>query len=544
MIPELESEQDVVPASPTRAAAIDATRAAAAVFAGAEVVGFFLYLVAARNIWFFRDDWDFLAGRSFNMDDLLRQHGGHLVALPLAIFRFLYFAVGLRSYVPYQLLTIGLHLTAAYLLRVIMRRAGVGPWISTIAASAFVFLGTASQDILWAFQIAFTLPLVLGLVQILLADHDGAIDRRDWIGVVAGLSALMCSGVAVTMVGVAGLAALLRRGWRAAAFHTVPLGILYAAWWLRYSTDSGATVTDPSVLADWLWTGITGAFDSLGQVPLVGWMLAIMLVSGLVLAWRQYDRHERRRRGAVVAATLVGSVAFLLISGLNRAWIGTRFAASSRYMHVVIALLLPALAVAADALSRRWRALAPLVVVLLLVGVPGNIAAIDDNFFGAAYFANYEQMIRSLPRADLARQVPRDVRPDLVNGPWITVGWLLDGARSGRIPGASPRTPRDRATNRLRLSLEQLDEGVGSDCVPIREPVARYLEAGESFVVRGAVRVQLIDDEAGSPSNPVTMGSSFLAGSRDHTLKAVAGPLNIRITSPGKPAGMICASSR
>ena len=271
--------------------------------------------------------------------------------------------------------------------------------------------------------------------------------------------------------------------------------------------------------------------------------LAVMLAGGLALAWRQYESTERRRRGAMVSAMLVGSLGFLLISGVNRAWIGTRFAASSRYVHVVAALLLPPLAVAADALIRRRRAFAPIVLALFLIGLPGNIAETGKNFFGKAYFANYEQTMRSLPRMALARRVPRDVRPDLVNGPWITIGWLLDGAGSGRIPATRAPTPIERATNRLRLSLEQLDEGYGSDCTPVRAPVVRHLVAGESFVVRGAILVQVVDDETGTFSNLVSFGASFLSGAREHTLRDVAGPLTIRI-SPGGAGGMLCRSSR
>ncbi|MDP9332406.1 MAG: hypothetical protein M3Q30_03715 [Actinomycetota bacterium] len=535
------TEQDVALTSRVRAVITDPARAAAAAFVVIEMAGFFFYLVAGHKIWFFRDDWDFLSGRSINAHDLLRQHGGHLVALPLVVFRGLYFFVGLRSYVPYQVLPIGLHLTAAALLRAIMRRAGVGPWISTVAASLFVFFGAGSQDILWAFQITFSGPLVLGLAQLLLADHDGPIDRRDWIGIFAGLAALMCSGVAVAMVAVVGLAALARRGWRVALFHTAPLGVLYAAWWLHYAGGS-ATVTNASVLIDWVRTGITGAFDALGQVAFVGWALAAMLVAGLVCEWRQFDSSERRRRGAVISAMLVGSVGFLLLSGINRAWIGTRFAASSRYLHIVVALLLPPLAVAANALIRRWRAVAPLVLVLLLIGLPGNVAATGKNFLGEGYFASYEQMVRSLPRMTLARRVPRDVRPELVNAPSMTVGWLLDGVRSGRIPAARASTPRERATNRLRLSLEELDEGTGSECFPVSQPVVRQLPAGESFVVRGTVEVRLIDDETGSVSIPVTLGATFFTGGRDHTLRNVAGgPITIRIAGA---KGMLCGSSR
>ena len=36
----------------------------------------------------------------------------------------------------------------------------------------------------------------------------------------------------MTMVIVVGLATLVRRGWRAAALHTVPLAAVFLAWWI------------------------------------------------------------------------------------------------------------------------------------------------------------------------------------------------------------------------------------------------------------------------------------------------------------------------
>ena len=46
------------------------------------------------------------------------------------------------------------------------------------------------------------------------------------------------------------------------------------------------------------------------------------------------------------------------VLGVNRAWIGIRFAGSSRYLHITVALMIPALGVAADAVIRRWRVFA------------------------------------------------------------------------------------------------------------------------------------------------------------------------------------------
>src|SRR5262249_12529571 len=127
------------------------TRWALLTFVGVAIAGAIVYIVNGRKVWFFGvfgDEWDFIAGRRATIPDLLMRHGDHLVALPALVFRILYTAFGLRSYLPYQLVAIALHLAAAALLRVVMRRAGVNPWIATVAAGAFVLFGAGSQDIL------------------------------------------------------------------------------------------------------------------------------------------------------------------------------------------------------------------------------------------------------------------------------------------------------------------------------------------------------------------------------------------------------------
>jgi hypothetical protein len=533
------TERDVRPASPPPGRPTRRVDPATLVFALVLLGAFFFYLVLARRIWFFRDDWEFLAGRELTVDDLLRQHGGHLTALHVLVYRVMFYVFGLRSYVPYQLLSIGLHLTLAALLYAVMRKADVASWIAAAGASLFALFGTGGQDILWGFQIEFTGAVVLGLTQTLLASHDGPINRRDWLGLLAGFLALMCTSVAITMVGVAGLATLIRRNWRAAAFHVVPLAAAWVAWWLKYGTDS-STADELSQVVQWVRRGVVGVFDGLGQLPLVGVLLAVMLVVGFVLAWLDTDPAERRRRLAVPTAMLAGSLGFIVLTGVNRASFGVRFATSSRYLHIAAALLIPALGVAAAAIFRRWRVLGPVVVALLLVGIPGNLDATSDNFAPERYFDAYEHTFRTLPRMDLAKEVPRDVRPELVNAPWVTVGWLRDMARQGRIPRPErPSTPQETATHELRLSLQQLDEADPSGCEALPAPVERELDVGDELAVRGTVRIQLVDDETGVMSTPVTYGASFLTGAGPHTLRAVAGPMTVRIAAVN-PLTQLC----
>ena len=341
--------------------------AAVAVFVVAVVVALPLYLVRGHDQWFFLDDWDFLVTRQLtSVHDLLAPHNEHWSTLPIIVYRVLWRLVGLRSYVPYQLVLVPLHLTAAVLLRRVMRRAGVGSWVATAAAGLFVFLGSGRQDIVWAFQIGFVGSLVCGLAQLLWVDHDGPVDRRDAVGLGFGVVGLLCSGVAVTMTVVVGVAVLIRRGLRPALLQTVPLGALYGTWYITYGHDGHAQETQqlrrlglhvqlgrPSLLAAacFVGTGFENAFGQIAQVPGVGVLLAALLAVGLVIAWGRIPLQQLRSQAAAPAALLLGSVVFLSVAAYGRAGFGPQFARQSRYVHLVTAMVLPALAVAADAIG-------------------------------------------------------------------------------------------------------------------------------------------------------------------------------------------------
>ena len=160
---------------------------------------FLLYGVVAIEIlfdqgsryWFFGDDWGLLAGRdATDLGDLLRPQNGHWSTIPIVVYRLLFEGFGLHTYAPYQGTVIVLHLSLAVLIRVVMRRAGVGPWLATITASTFVLYGSAEQNIFQSIQMGTMASLVAGFGHLILADRDGPLDRRDWLGLGAGLVSL------------------------------------------------------------------------------------------------------------------------------------------------------------------------------------------------------------------------------------------------------------------------------------------------------------------------------------------------------------------
>ena len=229
---------DEAPAQAERSA-WTSERWAVVVFGAYVFLSFWLLLLKfGAKRWFYGDDWLLLLNRMDpSVDTLLTPQHGHNSAVPILIFETLYRVFGIRTYVPYLVAIISLHLIMAVLLRVIMRRAGVGPWLATLVAGMIVLFGPGQVSILYAIQITQVGTIVLGLGQMLLADHDGRLDRRDWIGLGLGFVSLFCSALAPAMIVAVGAAVLIRRGWRPALFHTVPLGAVFVAWYLKYSAN-------------------------------------------------------------------------------------------------------------------------------------------------------------------------------------------------------------------------------------------------------------------------------------------------------------------
>ena len=208
-------------------AAQRSARAALWVFVAFVVVAFpFVLFRLGDYHWFFRDDFFFITDRSLTSpSDLLRPHNTHWSTIPVIAFGALWKLFGLRSYVPYQASVLLLHLTAAVLLRVIMRRAGVGPWLATAFAGVFVLFGPGSENIVWAFQIGFTGSLVFGLTQLVLADHEGPSDRHTGLALGSGLLALIVPVSASRSSASSGWPCWPAAGWRIGAHaRRRPLG--------------------------------------------------------------------------------------------------------------------------------------------------------------------------------------------------------------------------------------------------------------------------------------------------------------------------------
>jgi hypothetical protein len=471
---------------------------AAWVFAVGEAVALAFYLWVGRGIWFNGDEWDFLTNRSAgSLHDLFTPHSQHWSTLPILVYRFWWQVIGLRSYTPYLASVVVLHLAVAALLRTVMRRSGVSAWVATTAALVFAFFGSGYFDIIYGFQIGFCGALAFGLVFLLAADHDGPFGRRDLWGLLAGLASLMCSGVGVTMVVVVAAAVLMRRGWRMALAHALPLAAVYLIWFAWIGHIGYPPAATPGQVVHFAATAAASTFSALGHGTIVGVLLAALLVAGGTLAWKDTAPDRRRRQLAAPVGLLVGAVVFAVVTGAGRGapplGVSTGDVAASRYLHVIAALSITALAVAADAVIARWRYATPVVLAVLLVGVPGNIAVAvahgRDNRATAAFFRPF---ILTLPRLPVATVIPPATHPDPYFDPVMTMSWLLAGVAQGRIPSPPATvTARDRATWTLGLALQPTKHRAPS-CADDLLPTTLTVERGDTLTVSRGAAVTLV----------------------------------------------------
>lgn len=430
-----------------------ASRVAVAVHVLSLVGGFFVLLYCNRDQWFFGDEWDFLGHRGVTNAErsLWAPHTAHWSTGPILIYRALYSLYGLRTYTPYVVVLLLLHVAVAHLLWRLLLQAGVDQVIATALATVFAFLGAGYENLLWAFQIGFIGSLALGLGGLLLVNHDGRWGARDIAGWAVSIVGLMFSGISVTMVAVAGLAVLMRRGWRDAALTVSVPSVIYLTWFfLRGKENAGdeeRTLDDVVKYPEYIWNGLRSAleatvgFQGAGAVIVLGLAFFLLRRGG----WS-------RGPAAPAFACALGALMLYAIIATGRAGMGIETSGVSRYTYLVIALAVPAIGLAlADLVDHDGVATAgrraAVCLLLLFVGVH-NVGTLVEK---TRVEKRLEQRLkgRILAAAQLVNS-PAAVlggNPEPQYSPDIVVEDLRRMHRDGKLP------PPDRITRDDRLTV-------------------------------------------------------------------------------------------
>ncbi len=409
-----------------------------------------LLLWITRHQWFSGDEWDFLVRRGIVGHaelGLFEPHNEHWVTLPVLIYRALFSVFGVRTYLPYLLVLVISHLVVAHLLWRLMLRFRVDWLVATGAAAVFMVLGAGWEDLINAFQITFVVPIALGLLALLLVPERGPFERRDAWASVLLVAALPFSGVSLTMVAVVGFATLLRRGWKPAALTVVAPVAIYLAWYAEWGRHAPSIEQEPLSVSlqkapEFVWHGLVAAVESVTGLAGTGPVLLVVLT-----IWVVRNARPTREPWPPVLALVVGAPLFLFLIDIRRSGLGVDAAGAPRYSYAVLALLLPAAALAVTALLTRTPLRVLLVVVstalLCLVG----ISALNSE---AQVYApiKQENKHRMMAAARLARSdatLLSDV-PAPEFSPELRTDQLRALARDGKLPGGVHVSEAERLT--------------------------------------------------------------------------------------------------
>ncbi len=410
-----------------------------------------------RHQWFILDEWDMLVDRGFRGRSLqgpLEPHNEHWATLPVIVYRALFSVFGVRTYAPYLAVLYVVHLGTAHLLWRVMGRAGVGAWFATPSIAVFTVLGVGWENLTQAFQWCLIASVGFGLAAILIAPERGRFDRRDiwaWVLLVLGL---MSSGVGITMVGIAGLVALVRRGWRMAAMVvSVPAGV-YLVWFALWGSDAPdkrePLTTALRTVPSYVWHGFTDAVGGVVDNERLGPFLIVALAIAIVATVRPRDPSW-----VLPLALAVGAVVFLALVTVRRSGLGVDTAGDSRYAYIVIALLLPLAAKVLQSLL-GWSRIGIAVYVVAAVVLFGiQVRVLNDT---ASDWAKIEQDARRRTIA-AAELLADDVRPITGAAPvpeWAPNLGVRDVRRldrEGQLPGGVETSEADRLTTRAFMQI-------------------------------------------------------------------------------------------
>ncbi len=506
-----------------------------------------------RHQWFLRDEWFLLTDNEGFPPLFEPSAGAHLVIIPRIIYRLFWAIWGINTYRPYAIANLVLHLMIVVLLRALMRRSGINPWLATAAAVPMLLFGPGHEGILLAFQVGFTGSVAWGLLQLLLADVEGdRIVRRDWYALGAGLLAITSSGIGVTTTFMVGLALLIRRGWKSAGFQTVPLGIAYLVWMTVEHVESTGPLGKPPLSAVYSWDreAIRVTIMRLGYFRLLAFFyIAMVVVAAIAIIgpWRDRTFAELRKDLAMPVAMAVTVLFFATTTSLGRWWVGPSGAGMSRYVYLQAALTLPLLAAAAQIISRRWTPAMPMFAALLLLPIPFNLRPFDSMPFNQQYYENRKYILSTAIRMPFAREVPPGVRPvpDPFDGYGLTIGYLLQAEKEGRLkPSTMPIDSMIENEFKVRLGFAQDLDGASklghTDCRRGRS-IDIAPAKGDTFVIDRDVQVQLLDRKGGSPvSLPIAFYPDAPFPDKGMHISITLPDLAFRITAPGGEPLQLC----
>jgi len=401
------------------------------------VFAWVLYLTGYKN--FYYDEWDFITQyRPSQSTSILLPHNEHWATIPILLWKLLFFLFGIRSHIPFEAAALAGHVACVLLLFAYMRRKS-GDLAAFSAAMILLILGTGATNIVWAFQVAWTLTISFGLIALLILDSDAPFHWR----VIGASSALLFALMSLGGIGLGFLIAvavelILDRPRRPLLLALVLPISVYGVWFFFYGaglpgtpgapcptcepTGLGGDLRHASIslayllkVATFVFTAMAGA--AAGVFGLTGGIGGIVLILvAALLAWHWYRQRRIESWEAGLLAALIGQ--FTLIA-LTRVRFGLGAASDPHYVYVGVVYLLPVVAHAVKDLPWRhlWRPGLALVFALALVG---NITELRNQALIQSDLMRVENVelqtaeaFRGAPDMALDRSLDNTIMPQL-----------------------------------------------------------------------------------------------------------------------------------
>jgi hypothetical protein len=301
-------------------------------------------------------------------------------------------------------------------------------------ATLMAFLGPGWQNIVWPFQIGWSISLAAGVATLLFLDREGR--RGDVLACVCIAVALASSGLGVAIaLGVTVELLLRRRVVRGLWIVVLPL-IPYGVWWLVYrpggivKENIDQTLRFVADSAAGSLSALTGLVrPGMPELDALQWGRPLAAVAALALVWllMRYPRIPPR-----VAGLLTIVFAFWLLTGLRRAMLQQPDASRYLYVGALFVLLL------AVELARGRRATSTTLAVVSVL-----VAAVAVTNAGTLRDAGrYLRAQAAFARADLAAL---DIARDRVGSGYVAhfpgFPFILLDAQRYRDAAAADGTP-------------------------------------------------------------------------------------------------------
>jgi hypothetical protein len=307
---------------------------------GAALVGMTIVLIAAQwRITFFQDTFAFLLDRQpWTLHSFAFPHNEHIVILPVVITKVLLAVFGMTSNVPEQV-AMGITVLGAAVLLFFWLRRRLDPWLATIGATLFLFLGSAWPTILWPFENEFTLPVVFGLAGLLFLDRDD--DKGDAWACVMFVLGTISGSLGVCFLPAAFVDFLFKRkergSWKRAYVWAVPL-LVYLAWFAGWGHTAEHHLTIHNFLhaPQYVLEGFASSLDSLAGLSTItanvsgnnDWGRPLVIGAIGLLAFAQWRRPGFSRTFWMVTAA---GVAYWLLAAFD--FVPGREASAARYVY-------------------------------------------------------------------------------------------------------------------------------------------------------------------------------------------------------------------